>query len=177
MSSINQLRRTDHAITDRSILFHLLAKAPVGRIGVISDHEPYIVPMNFAHLPPQGEQAWGHIILHGANQGRLFQALASSPLICFEVDEFLGTIPNPVLCDYDTGFTSVVCRGTARIIDDLTARTEALRFLARKYAPHEHADALKERTVEMYTGKFEARTAVFEITLHTMTGKTQPMPL
>ncbi len=167
------MRRADHAITDPEALAALLRAALVGRVSVIANGEPYVVPMNFAYDEGAGA-ASPRILLHGASQGRLLEAITRSARVCFEVDEFVATLPNPVLCDYDTAFASVICYGQARVLESLGERTEALRVLARKYATLEEADALKERTVEAYRGQFGAHTAVIAITVEEMTGKRQP---
>ncbi len=95
--------------------------------------------------------------------------------MCFEVDEPSATLPDPVLCEYDTAYSSVLCFGRARVLASLDERTAALRVFARKYAREEEADALKGRTVEAFRGWFGAHTAVIEIAVENMTGKRQPV--
>ncbi|HLC01475.1 MAG TPA: pyridoxamine 5'-phosphate oxidase family protein [Anaerolineales bacterium] len=162
------VRRGDHAITDQATMDSLLRSAQVGRVGVVAEGDPYIVPMNFAYEP-------GRIIVHGADQGRLFRAIQSNPRVCFEVDEYIATLQDSVLCHYDTAYASVICFGTARVLEGLEDRTEALRSLARKYASEDEAEKLKLGTVEDYRGKLGAQTAVIEISIEVMTGKHQPL--
>lgn len=170
----HDLRRSDHAIGDPEALASLLHAARVGRVGVIADGEPYVVPMNFAYEDARtGTHA--RIIIHGASQGRLIEALARDARVCVEVDEVVATLPDPVLCEYDTAYASVLCYGRARVLTALGERTAALRVLARKYAPTEEADALKERTVDAFRGRFGAHTAVIDIAIDTMTAKQQPV--
>jgi len=159
-----RLRRMDHAITDPAVVAALMRTAMVGRVAAIADGEPYVIPMNFAY---EG----GRILLHGADQGRFIRAIARQPRVCFEVDEFLATLPDPVLCDYDTAFASVICVGVARVVEPIEERTRALRVLSRKYAPEDEAAALKSSTVAAYRGKHDAHTAVIEIAVEVMTGK------
>ena len=161
------LRRQDHAIQLPEEIDALLRRALVARLGVIADGEPYVVPMNFA---------WDgrRIVVHGASQGRLISALRQNPRVCVEVDEFVATMPNPVLCKYDTAYASVIAYGRARVLEALAERTEALRELARKYATVEEAAGLKERTVESYRSALGSETAVIEIEVETLTGKRQP---
>ena len=160
------IRRPERALTDEGAIDALLARAQVGRVGVIAGGEPYVVPMNFAH---EG----GRVIVHGAESGRLMEAIRADGRVCFEVDEHLGTLPHPVLCKYDTDYASVIAFGRARVLDDLAERTDALRVLARKYAPAPKADRLNRRTVDEYRSKSTGGgTAVFEITLERVTAKT-----
>lgn len=167
-------RRREREITEAQHLRALLHAALVGRMGVIAQGEPYIVPMNFAY--EQLEGTLGKIILHGAGQGRLFQALEGTPVVCFEIDAFIETLPHPVLCEYDTAYTSVICWGQVHQVMTVEERTVALRLLARKYATVEKAEALKERTVERFRSDMDAQTSVYEILLERMTGKQQLRP-
>lgn len=162
------IRRDDHAVLDRELLETILRRAPVARLGVLADDEPYVVPMNFA---------WDgrRIIVHGATEGRFISAIQKHPRVCVEVDEFLATLPNPVLCKYDTAYVSVIAYGNARLLDDLRERTDALRELAQKYATASEAKSLKERTVEAYRSARGSSTAVIEIVIDVMTGKFQPL--
>lgn len=162
----HKLRREDHGIEEFEVMEALLHSARVGRIGVIAQGEPYVIPMNFAYEASK-------IYIHGANQGRLIEAIQANPRICFEIDQYIATIPDPVLCEFDTAYASVICYGTARVIDDLKERTAALKVIARKYAPENQAESLQEVTVSQFAGAFESRTAVVEISVESMTGKKQ----
>ena len=170
------IRYSERAILDDETLISLLETAMVGRIGMLAEGEPYIVPMNYAYERAVGGPL-GRVIIHGANQGRMLRALATHPAVCFEIDTYLATIPDPVLCEYDTAYASVICQGKARLLTDLEERTLALRVFARKYASPEKADALKQKTVERFQSSSGAHTAVIEIILETMTGKQRPSPL
>lgn len=165
------LRRGERKITESQHLKTLLDTALVGRVGVMAQGEPYIVPMNFAY--EQQEGTLGRIILHGAGQGRLFQALEAHPWVCFEIDTFIKTLPHPVLCEYDTAYMSVLCWGQVQRLMTVKEQTAALRLFAHKYASIEKAQALKERTVERFRSDMGAQTAVYEILLERMTGKQQ----
>jgi len=160
------LRRGDHAIENQKLMDVLLDSALVGRIGVIAHGEPYVVPMNYAYHDAK-------IYIHGASEGRLVETIKSNPLVCFEIDEYVATLPDPVLCEFDTAYASVICYGRAHVLEDLTERTEALKIITRKYAPAEHANALRESTVEAFRGVENSHTAIIEIAVESMTGKKQ----
>jgi uncharacterized protein len=167
---VQALRRTDRELTSRRDIDALLARAPVGRVGVIADGEPYVVPMNFAH-------AGGRVVIHGADSGRLIGALHADARVCFEVDEHLRTLPDPVLCSYDTAYLSVVAFGRARVLEDVDERTEALRLLAAKYAPERDPRRLRPRTVEDFrAASTGSRTSVIEIELERVTAKRGGAP-
>ena len=164
------LRRSDRELTCRRDVEALLGRARVGRVGVIAGGEPYVVPMNFAH----GD---GRVVIHGADSGRLIEALRGDARVCFEVDEHLRTLPDPVLCEYDTAYLSVMAFGRARVLDDPEEKTTALRLLARKYAPERDPRRLRLRTVEEFrAASTGSRTAVIEIQIERMTAKRGGAP-
>lgn len=159
--------RVDQEIGPEAIE-EVLSKAMVGRVGVISEGEPYVVPMNFAH---KGNR----FFIHGAESGRFIGAIRSGGRVCFEVDEYIETISDPVLCQYDTRYLSVIGFGTARVIEDLEEKTEALRVVASKYSTDEKGMKLHETTVEKYRATAtESPVVVFEMTLDQITGKANP---
>ena len=159
------LRRSDREVTSARDVESLLARAPVGRLAVIAQGEPYVVPMNFVY-------ADGRVVVHGAESGRLVDAVRSDGRVCFEVDEHLGTVPDPVLCHYDTAYLSVVGFGRARVLEHLPERTAALRLLARKYAPERDPERLRAGTVERFRASSTgSATCVIEIDLERVTAK------
>jgi nitroimidazol reductase NimA-like FMN-containing flavoprotein (pyridoxamine 5'-phosphate oxidase superfamily) len=164
------IRYSKRAILEDETLASLLETALVGRIGVIAEREPYIVPMNYAY-DREGGGPLGRVIIHGADQGRLLRSLSANPAVCFEIDTFLATVPHPVLCEYDTAYASVICSGRAHLLTVLEERTTALRVLARKYATPAKAATLKGKTVDRFRSDSGASTAVIEIVLESVTGK------
>lgn len=70
------IRFSERAILDDETLISLLNTAMVGRIGMLSEGEPYVVPMNYAYEPTVGGLL-GRVIIHGADQGRMLRALVT----------------------------------------------------------------------------------------------------
>ncbi|MDQ6694423.1 MAG: pyridoxamine 5'-phosphate oxidase family protein [Chloroflexota bacterium] len=171
------IRKTSRLMSEEVELVSLLKSARVGRIAVIADGEPYVVPMNYAYIP--GDPAANipaRILVHGADRGRFLIAIGANPRVCFEVDEHITTLPDPVLCEYDTAYISVLCFGHARLLQPVKERTEAMRAISLKYAPPEEVARLRESTVEKYRSSLGAQTGVVEIIVERMTGKRQSLP-
>jgi nitroimidazol reductase NimA-like FMN-containing flavoprotein (pyridoxamine 5'-phosphate oxidase superfamily) len=87
----------------------LLAKTPVGRIGVLIDSAPEIYPVNHA--------VDGKTIVFRTEQGGKLRGLDRSPSVCFEVDGYDAAT--------STGW-SVLVKGRAR---EVTAAEEEERLL------------------------------------------------
>jgi nitroimidazol reductase NimA-like FMN-containing flavoprotein (pyridoxamine 5'-phosphate oxidase superfamily) len=129
-------------IEDTNEIREILNRAPVGRLGVIADDEPYIVPLNFAY-------AGDRIYFHTGLEGRKLAALSTGRPVCFEVDELLEVVPNEQACLFTAYYRSVIITGTARLLEDDKDKMRALELLLEKYAadasyepPPEHALAI-----------------------------------
>jgi hypothetical protein len=150
-------------IEDRRELEEVLRAAKVGRLCFCLDGKPVIIPVNFAFED-------GAIYLHGSNRGLKTESLGGKP-VCFEVDEFLGTVPDSVPCEYDTAYRSVVVYGTSEPLSSLDEKTTALRRIVIKYAGEEKARSLTRSMVEEYRSSRGRKTAVVKIQIERMTGK------
>jgi nitroimidazol reductase NimA-like FMN-containing flavoprotein (pyridoxamine 5'-phosphate oxidase superfamily) len=94
-----------------------LTCAPVGRIGLLLDEGPYIVPVGHGY-------AEGKIFFHTCEEGIKMEAIRSNPNVCFEVDESLS----------DASLAkSVIIMGRAEIIDDKKRMIPYLQKLIDKY--------------------------------------------
>jgi nitroimidazol reductase NimA-like FMN-containing flavoprotein (pyridoxamine 5'-phosphate oxidase superfamily) len=101
-----------------------LTCARVGRLGLILEEGPYVVPVGYAYSN-------GKIFFHTCNKGLKMDALRRNPNVCFEVDESLSDA---------SMFKSVIVFGTAEIIDDEEKMIPYLQKLIDKYRVPEGFD-------------------------------------
>jgi nitroimidazol reductase NimA-like FMN-containing flavoprotein (pyridoxamine 5'-phosphate oxidase superfamily) len=94
-----------------------LACARVGRLGIVLDDKPYVVPVGFGYSS-------GKIFFHTCDKGLKMDGLRKNPSVCFEVDEALSDV---------TMFKSVVILGTSEIVDDDKKMIPYLQKLIDKY--------------------------------------------
>lgn len=143
----------------------LLGRAPIGRVGVISDGEPYVVPVNFAWLD-------GRVVVHGSEGGRLVEAVRAGGRVCFEVDEYHGTVEAATPCHHSTEYVSALGFGTAKIVEDPRERTRALKAIVVKYASQEMADRLTDAVAENYRSRRSgSRVRVMQISFDRLSGR------
>jgi len=91
----------------------ILAGQSVGHLGLAHSGEVYVVPLNYTY-------SRGRILFHCALEGRKLDMIRANPRVCFEVS-YQGAEPLPHGGDpCDTPFESVICWGTARIVEDLS---------------------------------------------------------
>jgi len=113
-------------IESREEIDKILDRALVGRLGLSTDGEPYVVPLHFAHQDQS-------IFLHCGLEGRKLDMIAESPRVCFEVDELLKIVLHDQPCLIATHYYSVIAWGTARLLDDVADKKKALDLLVKKY--------------------------------------------
>jgi nitroimidazol reductase NimA-like FMN-containing flavoprotein (pyridoxamine 5'-phosphate oxidase superfamily) len=154
----------ERVIEDRGEMEEVLRVAKVGRLCLCQNDQPLIIPVNFAYEN-------GAIYFHGSDPGLKAESLRKNPNVCFEVDEFLGTVPASVPCEYDTAYRSVVAFGTAQVLSSPDENTLSLQLIVSKYAGEEEARSLTLSMVEKYRSSRGRKTTVVKIQINKMTGR------
>jgi nitroimidazol reductase NimA-like FMN-containing flavoprotein (pyridoxamine 5'-phosphate oxidase superfamily) len=116
-------------IDSREAMEQILRDETLGFLGLSRNGEPYVVPLNFAYVE-------GRIIFHCARTGEKLDILRSNPKVCFTVGRQSGAVvrhPQGASCRAD--HESVVCRGTARILEDVEERKAVLDVFNRRHQP------------------------------------------
>jgi len=99
----------------------ILRKGTMGFLGMSKDDRPYVIPMTYAYDD-------GRILFHCAlNNGMKIEYLKANPQVSFTVGRQSGKIiRHPCGASCKSSHDSVVCFGTARIIDDVNDRLRVL---------------------------------------------------
>lgn len=134
-----------------------LCSEVVGRLGLCGGDEVYVVPLNYTYVD-------GMILFHCALEGRKLDMIRANPRVCFEVSSMVGdpTPHGPASCD--SHFRSVICWGTAKVVDDLEERIDVLNRFQARYDTDE-----KKR--EPITAERAARCGAVAIKVQRMTGR------
>lgn len=133
-----------------------LDKALVGRLGTSFEGQAYITPLAFVFRN-------GKFYFHSAPKGRKMEYIKANPRVCFEVDELDYVHLGSSACSHSMRYKSVIAVGTARVIDEVDLKRNALGWLVVKYSGEEWLGKLSEADL--------ADVAVVEIDVHEMTGK------
>lgn len=144
---------------DQTAVDKVLTENQVGHIATIgADGFPYVAPVFFLYQN-------GKIYFHGLKAGQKLNNIKSNAAVGFETEEFSEVIKEDLdcPCDADAVYQSVVVRGNARILDDVTEKEKILRTILKKYAPEYEKTPLSEARIR--------GTAVVEITPVEVTGK------
>ena len=115
-------------ITDENQIRAILDEAKVLHLGLCVDNEPYVVPMNYGYCLENGKLVF---YLHGALQGKKLDMIRANSRVFVELDcnrvPFEGDKP----CQYGLGYSSVMGRGTATVVDDVEEKMKALTVLMK----------------------------------------------
>lgn len=146
----------NHQLDDAQIQA-LLETQQVGHIATVnSDGSPYVLPVHFVYFD-------GKIFVHGLPKGQKIENIAADPRVSFCVEKMNGFILDKVPCNVNTAYQSVVIRGTARMLSDLSQKSQVLRHIVEKYTPTLSMSKVPEAAIR--------GTGVIEITVEEWTGK------
>ncbi|HNQ66972.1 MAG TPA: pyridoxamine 5'-phosphate oxidase family protein [Bacteroidales bacterium] len=116
-------------ITDLQEIEKIITNAKVCSLAMISENKPYCVPMNFGYDD-------GIIYLHGAPEGKKFNALKENPDVCisFYTDEALNIVHENVACSYSMKYKSVVASGSVVFVDEIEEKVRILNIIMKNYS-------------------------------------------
>lgn len=102
-----------HFIHDRNEIDAIIKQCKTCYVAMSADDVPYVLPMNFAM---DGDQ----VILHSAQQGRMWETIKKNPKVCINwtLGEELAWQDVKVGCSYRVKSQSVIIEGTAKIVED-----------------------------------------------------------
>lgn len=153
------MRRKDRQITERAELVDVMKRCDVCRLGLNDNGYPYILPLNFG-LDVDDENI--KIYFHSALEGHKVDLMRSDSRASFEMDceHELNYVEEKGYCTYN--FSSVMGKGTIKILDDDEEKMQALKKLMDQYHPGENA---------YFNPAALPRTLVYVLTVEAITGK------
>ena len=157
------MTKRERQITDRDQIENILNTAKVLHLGLSVNDEPYVVPMNYGCTMEEGKLV---LYLHSALRGKKLDMIRANPRVFFSLECDLVPFEGQVACQYGLAYSSVMGRGTARIVEDVEEKKKAMAIL------------MKTQTGKDFT--FEDRlvsiVAVIRIDVSEYTAKHRPIP-
>ena len=152
------MRRFKQILTE-DICLDVLKRGTHGVMAIVADDDyPYAVPINYYYNPDLKK-----IYFHGANKGMRWDYMKEQPKVSFcVVDMDVNDAEN-----YSTDFRSVICFGTARVVEDEEEYYKALEDLTTKFSGdvHTHEEIVHQIDIE------RAQCGVTAIDVEFITGK------
>jgi nitroimidazol reductase NimA-like FMN-containing flavoprotein (pyridoxamine 5'-phosphate oxidase superfamily) len=116
----------------------VLREEKIGYLGISAVGSPYVIPLNYAYID-------GTVLFHCARKGRKLDLIRANPRVAFTVGRQFGEVvrhPQGALCHVNSD--SVICFGTARIVENLEERTRLLNAFNRRLQPDAEDIPLEE---------------------------------
>ena len=157
------MTKRERQITDPQQIEAILGTSRVLHLGLAVDNEPYVVPLNYGYTMEDGKLV---IYLHSALRGKKLDMIRANPRVFFEMDcdrvPFEGVMP----CQYGMGYSSIMGRGQAHIVEDVEEKKKAMTILMKTQTGKDFT--FEDRLVSM--------VAVVRIDVAEYTAKHRPLP-
>ncbi len=157
------MTKRERQITDEKQIMHILDTAKVLHLGLCVDNEPYVVPMNYGYCMEDGKLVF---YLHSAVQGKKLDMIRANPKVFVEMDCDRLPFEGEKACQYGLGYSSVMGRGTASIVEDVAEKMKAMTILMKTQTGKDFE--FNERLVSI--------VAVVRIDVEEYTAKHRPLP-
>ena len=157
------MTKRERQVTDPAHITHILDTGKILHLGLAVNNEPYVVPMNYGYTLQNGKLV---LYLHSAVQGKKLDMIRANPRVFFEIDTDLVPFEGEKPCQYGLAYSSVMGRGTARIVEDVEEKKKAMSIL------------MKTQTGRDFTfdEKLVGIVAVIRIDVSEYTAKHRPLP-
>ena len=157
------MTKRERQITDESQILKILDTAKVLHLGLSVNDEPYVVPMNYGYRLEDGKLV---LYMHSALLGKKLDMMRANSKVFFELDcdrmPFEGDKP----CQYGLVYSSVMGRGTARIIEDVEEKKQAMAVLMKTQTGKDFE----------FDDKLVSIVAVIRVDVAEYTAKHRPLP-
>ena len=157
------MTKRERQITDPQQIAHILDTGMVLHLGLAVNDEPYVVPMNYGYVMEEGNLV---LYLHSATRGKKLDMIRANSRVFFEIDcdrmPFEGRVP----CQYGLVYSSIMGRGTARIVEDVEEKKKAMTILMKTQTGKDFS--FEDRLVSI--------VSVIRIDVAEFTAKHRPLP-
>jgi len=123
---ITRLAKRGHY--DRATINHILDEALVCHVGFVEQHQPYVLPINFARLGAT-------IVMHGSKTSRLLTHIAAGHPVCVEVTLVDGLVLARSVFHHSINYRSVVLFGTGHLVEADSDKLAALSAMMEQLIP------------------------------------------
>lgn len=127
---------------DRETVYPILDEALICHVGFVEDHQPYVIPINFARV---GDT----LVLHGAQASRLLKHIEAGRPVCVEVMVVDGLVLARSVFNHSVNYRSVVVFGTGRVVQDDLEKMAALEAITEHLIPGRWREARLPTRKEM----------------------------
>jgi uncharacterized protein len=122
-------RHPERSVAEEATNF--LAQGLIANVGIVQDGQPFVLPMIYHFDPEQGDRLY----LHGANASRLMAQLGAGTPTCITVTLIDGLVFSRSALYHSVNYRSVMCFGSAHLMNDLATKNVVLEKMIGRYFP------------------------------------------
>ena len=160
---MNGMTRRERQLFDINEIIKILDKSKVLHLGLVDGDEPYVVPMNYGYtMENEKLTLW----LHGATKGRKLDVMRANPKVFFSMECDLVPFEGDVACRYGVGYSSLMGKGIAEIVEDVEIKKNALTYLMKTQTGKDFE----------FNDKLVSVVSVIKIDVSEYTAKYRPVP-
>jgi nitroimidazol reductase NimA-like FMN-containing flavoprotein (pyridoxamine 5'-phosphate oxidase superfamily) len=124
-----QVRRLPkRGVYEREAVYRILDEGLVCHVGFVREGKPVVIPTGYGRKDDT-------LYLHGSTGSRMFRALASGADVCITVTLVDGLVLARSAFDHSMNYRSVVIFGNAMVVEDPSAKWEAMRAFTNHVMP------------------------------------------
>ena len=123
------MRRKDREVTDLNKICDILDRCHCCRVGFNDQGQVYIVPLNFGYVQSEGKFTF---YFHGAQAGRKYDLIQSSPTVGFELDTDYKLNEGDMACDYSARFQSIIGTGVISMVTEREQKIAGLNHVMKQ---------------------------------------------
>ena len=157
------MTKRERQIFDPEQIRSILDTAKVLRLGLAVNNEPYVVPMNYGYTLDEGKLTF---YLHSAQRGKKLDMIRANPNVFIELDCNLTPFAGEKPCQHGLSYSSIMGKGTARIVEDVEEKMAAMTRLMKTQTGKDFS--FNDRLVSIVT--------VIRIDVAEYTAKHRPLP-
>lgn len=154
---------------DAETIYAILDAGFLAHVGFCVEGQPFVIPTLYGRVRDAGGGP-DKLCLHGSAASRMLRELSTGVPACITVTHVDGIVLARSAFHHSMNYRSVVAFGTARKIDDVQGKAEALRVIS------DHLIAGRWEDVRNPTAKELKATSVLEFTIEEASAKTRTGP-
>jgi nitroimidazol reductase NimA-like FMN-containing flavoprotein (pyridoxamine 5'-phosphate oxidase superfamily) len=148
---------------DTERMWQILREEDTGYVGLVDGDRPYVVPVSYAVVDRQ-------LVIHGALKGRKLDLIRANPRFCFTVSRHPEkTRPHRPEEGCTYRFESVLCEGTARVVEEPAERLPLLQAFKAWFDEKTGGDPAQNPVTE----KAAHHCSCLVLEIATMTGRAK----
>lgn len=124
------MRRKDRELIDFSKIIGIIHDCDCCRLGLVDNHEAYMIPMNFGYDVIDGHL---NLYFHCASEGRKMDLLPKQSVVSFEMDTNHQLVEGKLGCDFSFRYQSVMGTGSVKEVTDTDEKIHGLQKIMAHY--------------------------------------------